>query len=216
MWLALANGTLVLIKQETQMHLHVKASLENLPVLVWTRPDLRTPQPLQAHSRNRITNYYFSWGYMSKHLLTSKRETRERKKIPLKSGFGEPTSTSRLVTGAWLIHRHHQKAHCSIAWVMIPWESTILGPLPPNLQKAPAKGLLLPSTCLMFGKRAPESWNFLKVLRLVNFLSFLGLGSLRFPLGQDVWNEKKWCILVTAKPTPDVLAGVTETIRRTV
>lgn len=50
---------------------------------------------------------------MNKHLLISKRETKDKRKIILKSDFGEPKSIFRLIKGAWLTHGplYHQKAH---------------------------------------------------------------------------------------------------------
>lgn len=158
------NGTLVLMKQETKMHLHVKASFENLPVLMWTRSDLRDTTVASSPSPE-AESLAVAWLF----LLISKRETKDKRKIPLKSDFGEPKSIFRLIKGAWLTHGplYHQNAHSS----MITWESLIPGPLFPSLQEAPAKSLLFLSNCLMLQKRVHESWNFLKFLRLANFLS---------------------------------------------
>lgn len=156
------------MKQETKMHLYVKASFENLPVLMWTRSDLRdttvasSPAP-EAESLAVV------WLFLGIHEQASADLKEGNKRQKKNSDFGEPKSIFRLIKGPWLTHGplYHQNAHSS----MITWESLIPGPLFPSLQEAPAKSLLFLSNCLMLQKRVHESWNFLKFPRLANFLS---------------------------------------------
>ena len=127
---------------------------------------------------------------MNKHLLISKRETKDKRKIPLKSDFGEPKSIFRLIKGAWLTHGplYHQKAHSSMNDnLRKPHSWTSVSQFAGSSSKESSLSQQL------FDVAEEGSWilELSEIHETCKLPWFLGLGSLPLSRGQNVLNGRK-------------------------